>query len=517
MKLLNSFIICLTFFLSNAQAQLISIPIPGSTLSLTVQANPQPLQDIKNNTAATAHNLGDDGWANVALPFKFPFYGKTFDTSTMYSNGAVQFGNSIPAGGWPQSNNSFCCHGMILTTTGISVGYNYSIMPLWTDLTGYSNNHYTLGTNNSMTYGWYDVSQFGTNNKSSFELKIDNNGGIDMRWSGALVTNAPVTIGTIGDASKGEFTQNYFSQAGINITGLTQLATGQDLCVSNPLSSPACLGYQAAYTQQQCLVNALFDPTCPGYQQAYLNAQCIIDSLYSRLCSGYATAYAIKYLIPMDSTTALAINSSLSATASVKASDPVSVNTNGTVTTTPSATGNSTVDAIISTPNATSPASVTSVVNTPPPPGAAQSPTSTATTQASAPPLPPPAAVQQERAADNKKTEGAVASVEKKAGGNAEAAKKEATAQAKELANNISKAATLEAQAANQGLVVGLIAYVPGFSAYQNARIPDALGATVAKQYHKPVIDNRAAQRRLSGANEYKWQQMVDSQYQTKD
>ena len=57
-----------------AQAQIVSIPIPGSPLSLSVMANPQPLQELKNNPAATAHNLGDDGHANIPLPFAFPFY-----------------------------------------------------------------------------------------------------------------------------------------------------------------------------------------------------------------------------------------------------------------------------------------------------------------------------------------------------------------------------------------------------------------------------------------------------------
>lgn len=287
-------------------------------------------------------------------------------------------------------------------------------------------------------------------------------------------------------------------------------------CTANPLYATTCPGYAAAYQIQQCTANPISSPTCPGYEQAYLNAQCIIDSLYSRLCSGYATAYAIKYLVPMDSTTSSAVNSSLSTTAAVKASDPVTVNTNGTVSTTPSTTGNSTVDAVISTPNttsATSPTSVTSVVAPPPPPPGAPGPTAGASAQASAPPPPPPPAVQQERATENKKTEGAVATVERRAGGNTANAKAAATEAAKELAKKAGEAATLEAQAATQGLVVGLIGYVPGFSAYQNAIIPDALSAQVARQYSKPVVDNRSAQRQLSGSNELRWKEMVDSQY----
>jgi len=283
-----------------------------------------------------------------------------------------------------------------------------------------------------------------------------------------------------------------------------------DLCASNPLSSPDCPGYAQAYLDQQCTANPLYSPSCPGYAQAYLNSQCIIDSLYSRLCSGYATAYAIKYLVNLDSTTSSAVNSSLSDTAAVKANDPTSVNTTGSVST----TGNTTVDNVLSTPSTTSVTSTTSVnsVTAPPPPPVGVAPTAQAANNASAPPPPPPAQ-QAERAADSKKTEGAVASVEKKAGGNPEAAKKEATAKAKELANNMSRATTMEAQTATQGLVVGLMGYVPGFSAYQNAIVPDVLGVQVARQYHKPTVDNRSAQRQLSGSNESRWKEMVDSQY----
>ena len=54
---------------------------------------------------------------------------------------------------------------------------------------------------------------------------------------------------------------------------------------------------------------------------------------------------------------------------------------------------------------------------------------------------------------------------------------------------------------------------MPGFTAYQNAIVPDVLGAAVARQYHKPTVDNRNAQRRLSGSNEARWQEMVESQY----
>jgi hypothetical protein len=283
-------IVGLVLITPRAKAQIVSVPIPGSPLTLNVQANPQPLQNLNQNPSATSYNLGDDGWANVPLPFSFPFYGQNFNMSTMYSNGAVQFGQPVPVGAWPNWNNAFCCSGQPLNS-GLNPGYNYSIMPLWTDLMGLNGNqHYTLGTNTTMTYGWYDVVQYGqNNNKSSFELKIDSTGGIDMRWSGAVVSYTPVTIGTVGDASLGQYTQNYHGN-GINI-GPTQLTTGIDLCVINPLSSPSCTGYAEAYKTQQCSISPLYDPSCPGYSQAYYTQQCTLNDLYDSGCPGYQEAY----------------------------------------------------------------------------------------------------------------------------------------------------------------------------------------------------------------------------------
>lgn len=333
MKKLVSFLLGCVLSYSVAHAQVVTIPIPGSPLSLNVMANPQPLQNINNNPAATPYQLWDDGWANVPLGFTFPFFDKTFTNSTMYSNGTVQFGP--PVTGFP-SNNTFCCNGITIDRNTPSA-YNYSILMMQTDLYGASGrNHYSLGNSSSMTYGWYDVERLGVpQNKTSFELKIDNTGGIDMRWTGALITMNTPAIGVIGDASKGEFAviQQGSLYQNFTIPGLTQVTTGQTpdfvldpctsnplyaqtcpgyqaaytllQCSSNPLYSTTCSGYQAAYTQQQCSTNPLYSSTCPGYQTAYYNQQCSVNPLYDINCPGYAVAYLDRQcsINPLYSTT----------------------------------------------------------------------------------------------------------------------------------------------------------------------------------------------------------------------
>ena len=63
------------------------------------------------------------------------------------------------------------------------------------------------------------------------------------------------------------------------------------MCSANPLYNSACPGYAQAYFTQQCTVNALFDPSCPGYASAYLTYQCSINPLFSTTCVGYQQAY----------------------------------------------------------------------------------------------------------------------------------------------------------------------------------------------------------------------------------
>lgn len=277
-------------------------------------------------------------------------------------------------------------------------------------------------------------------------------------------------------------------------------------CSLNALYASDCPGYAEAYKTQQCSISPLYATDCPGYAEAYLKDQCIRDSLYSTQCEGYKTAYAIKYLVNLDPAVTTAVNQQLTTIVEVARADPANV---------VSATGDATTDTVLTTPSTTSATSATSVTSViaPKPAADPMGPPGAAPTGAGSPP-PATAARAEEKQQDQKKTDGAVATVEKKSGGNREAAKKEATAQAKELANNMSNAATIEQQKANQGLVVGLMNYVPGFSAYQNSIIPDAKLYSVEQAYkNQRVIDNQRVLRQLNQASDRLHQEMVDEQY----
>ena len=279
--------------INNGTGGIVGVPIPGSGLTINVATGSAalPLQNINQVPGATNVRLGDDSGINVPLGFTFPYWGQNFTNSWMYSNGIVSFSNgNIPGAG--------CCGGQRLSDLAASrnTTYNYMIAPLWTDLidtTGQST--WVLKNSTSATYGWYNTREYGTNNQSSFEVNINSSGGVAVKYGGSFVsTNHMVTAGMTGNLANGEYFQYYYGN-GFNIPTSNPVSWGTagtyDQCLVNPLSSPTCPGYQAAYTSQQCTISALWDPTCPGYATAYFTQQCSLDPLYNSQCPGYANAY----------------------------------------------------------------------------------------------------------------------------------------------------------------------------------------------------------------------------------
>jgi hypothetical protein len=282
---------------NNGTGGLVSVPIPGgSGLSVTVGTGSAalPLQEIKNNPNAVNISTWDDSYTQVPLGFDFPFYGRVFNNSWAMTNGLVTFQDPATSG-----LGGACCEGIDLRTNRDS-RYNYTIFGMHTDLYSWTNNQYYLRGTNEMTYGWYNSSQCcSSQGGNSFEIKINSSGLVDTRIAGGMVSWNRVTSGMAGDLSKGEYFQSYHGQ-GINITpGSSSIFSWQalggtgavDLCITNPLSSPACPGYQAAYFSQQCSISALFNPSCPGYASAYFTQQCTTNPLFDVNCPGYASAY----------------------------------------------------------------------------------------------------------------------------------------------------------------------------------------------------------------------------------
>ena len=314
-------------------------------------------------------------------------------------------------------------------------------------------------------------------------------------------------------------------------------------CSINPLYSTTCTGYEQAYHDQQCSINALYAKDCVGYETAYFNAQCIKDSLYSTKCEGYATAYAIKYLVPLDSTTSTAVNTSLSNTAAIKASDPTNtvvatntasttVNTDGTVSTNVSTTGNTTIDKAIAPPppatnSATAPGAPVQLA--PPPPGPQQAQGDRRQEQRAEKKDDSPQGDRPARKEDG--PAGGPQMVQQPQGGERPAgptvrdalnerrqaaARVEAVEKGKNLAGEMGKVADMEQQKQIQNVVIQAMGFTPGFDVYGKAMLPDGVGYKPFTVYNNQrTIDNRSAVRMFGGTDRLH-NEMVESQYNRK-
>lgn len=233
------------------------------------------------------HQISDDGYARVPLQFPFPYYGRVFTESFMFSNGVVGFLNPT---------NHWCCTGFDLRNNN-GTPFSFAIMPLQTDLINYQGRFLTEGTPQYQRYKWENISEYGVpNNLNTFGVEIRPSGYIGMHYEQVNISPwRPVTIGRTGDV--GEYTQ-YYHGAGFSQTNFSYITeTTGDLCLISPLSSLSCPNYAQAYQDQQCSLNPLYSPVCSGYEVAYFNQQCSINALFNNQCQGYAEAYALANIV----------------------------------------------------------------------------------------------------------------------------------------------------------------------------------------------------------------------------
>lgn len=276
-------------------------------------------------------------------------------------------------------------------------------------------------------------------------------------------------------------------------------------CNANPLYSTVCSGYEAAYKTQQCTANPLYATDCPGYAAAYKSQQCTADPFYATDCPGYAAAYAKKNILNIGSTTTTTPSTTTSSTVVITSStsDPVAQaaplvadTTVNSVVTTKSTTANADANpaaAVKITPAAPAPSTMTATQDT----GSKKSNNDINTQN-----------TQENKPADKPKT-----SREQLAEQRREAAKKEAVAKGKELANEMGKAADMAAQVEIQNVVVQAMGYTPGFDNYGRFILPDAQGYKPYTIYNNQRTVDSPAGRGLFGSSDYAHQQMVDAQY----
>ena len=422
----------------------------------------------------TTPTFTDDSYVHVPLQFGFPFYNRVFTNSWMHSNGIVSFFD--PASPLPGSSSNpaawaYCCAGVDLVSSNNQLGpqFNYMISALWTDLYPIATSSFrTEGTATYQRYFWNNIPEISNySNLSSFSIEIRPSGYIGASYSQLGVRNQDVTAGITGDVTLGEIQKFYFGRGipGQSLQDWSVNSTG-NMCSTNPLSSPTCPGYAAAYLTQQCSISALYDPSCPGYQQAYFSQQCSANPLSSSTCPGYSRAYILQNLSASNTTTS---DNTLESSMQVQTTSA-------------------------------SPADVTAVVSL----------TSTPTANKL---YGTGTAKQDEEESVSLYSLNSRSSKLNGDSKNDKKLKEEKEKKSRKKEENTAGMTEFEKQVAAQPKIIDSMSFVPGFSLYAQANVPDVLERQMKKLYGKDVVDNRNAGRRMFGGSDRLHEEMVNQQY----
>ena len=178
----------------------------------------------------TPLQLGDDSTAQIDLGFDFVYWGQTFTSAWVSSNGFVSF----------QGGGHLCCNG-----SPIENAQRNTIYGMWTDLVNYSGNPYYKRNQGSILFGWYATNEYGTGNQYTFEIGLFDDGKIQFNYAAlAPFTYHMATAGITGP------------NAGDNI----QLFYGRD--PSGMQNQSGILTLATPVAQVDCNVTPM-DPSCP--------------------------------------------------------------------------------------------------------------------------------------------------------------------------------------------------------------------------------------------------------------
>ena len=272
------------------------------------------LQKNANNfEGELAYSVGDDQLStNIDLTFNFTFYGQTFDSARMATNGCLHFG----LGTGNINFNNYCGD---YTPDPIGSQYTYTMFPFWTDLIRDSNSRMkSWGDSSKMIFGWYDMREYNRASDNSFEVILYPNNTFEYRYDELDIINHDVIIGEVGANSSQVYQYLFHDECNVGTTNssscvsqnwnntsfntllegggsLYGVGTGNGIDCSNPLNDQSCSGYADAYLTQQCNITQLHSQQCPNYWSAYDDQQCADDPQYAPFCAGYRQEESVAF------------------------------------------------------------------------------------------------------------------------------------------------------------------------------------------------------------------------------
>ena len=241
----------------------------------------QSLVDLTNESNTTSLNSGDDQLSSAFnLDFTFDFYGDSFTSARMATNGCLHFG----LGTGNINYNNYCGD----YTPDPLPQYNYTLFPFWTDLIR-DNNSKMLAKNFSdkAVFGWYDMREYNRASDNSFEVILWTNDSYEFRYGKLDIIQHDVLIGEQGKSDE-IYTYYYHDECNTGSTntsscynydwnnsdknqnledGGSLYSTKGGIDCSNPLNDVSCAGYWEAYDDLQCDIDPQYGPFCQGYRQ----------------------------------------------------------------------------------------------------------------------------------------------------------------------------------------------------------------------------------------------------------
>lgn len=283
--------------------------LSNSTCAQYIYESNQSLVDLTNESNTTNLNSGDDQLSSAFnLDFTFDFYGESFTSARMATNGCLHFG----LGTGSVDYNNYCGD----YTPDPLPQYNYTLFPFWTDFIR-DDNSKMLAKNFSdkAVFGWYDMREYNRASDNSFEVILWTNDTFEYRYGELDIIQHDVLIGEQGKSDE-IYTYYYHDECNTGSTntsscynydwnnsdknqnlenGGSLYSNNNSIDCSNPLNNSSCSGYAAAYQTQQCDIDQLYSESCPYYWDAYDDLQCNLDPQYGPFCQGYRQEDSVAY------------------------------------------------------------------------------------------------------------------------------------------------------------------------------------------------------------------------------
>ncbi len=145
--------------------------------------------------------LGDDDTREVALPFAFPFFGRSYERAFVNSDGNLTFGAGDGAS--------------TARTLGRLLSGPPRVAPLLADLDPSAGGGVTLASApDSVSVTWTDVPRFGETDKNTLQVTLWRDGRIDFAWDGGVsMSISEGVVGVAPGAERGGFTGADLSSA----------------------------------------------------------------------------------------------------------------------------------------------------------------------------------------------------------------------------------------------------------------------------------------------------------------